>query len=371
MYTPFEIFPPFTFYSNPYPAERSRRVYLAAAAEQEADRRRRRYLEEQAYLKEIERLRRQRAFEEEQERKRQMQLFLYRQADAERRRREKEEEQERLRRAAAVLAYEKKRKEQERQMEALRRQNLYGLDYQLIQGPDGRLYKLLLEPTSSSKPKRFISKQHYDDMLELRPLKTKMEEDSDDNDQDESMDTTVNDHFVPNLITENNDDDEQDDDNYHDDTENDENMDIPSSSAQVPIFKHVVFNNCFNQNSGRAPEMMPKNGNNTEDTLAANLGASNGLKTTISTTTNLSSTPSTDFIHKKKAKKSKNSKKKKKMKKINLSSSESVLVGDVEDASDSECEDEYKDYWHTRRPEHGWIEPVDFFNLIPSKNKKQ
>lgn len=38
----------------------------------------------------------------------------------------------------------------------------------------------------------------------------------------------------------------------------------------------------------------------------------------------------------------------------------SVLIGEVEDASDSECEEEFKDCWHTRRPQTGeWIEPVE------------
>lgn len=38
----------------------------------------------------------------------------------------------------------------------------------------------------------------------------------------------------------------------------------------------------------------------------------------------------------------------------------SILVGDVENASDSECEDEYNDYMHTRRPQAGqWIEPIE------------
>merc|ERR1712165_68396 len=37
----------------------------------------------------------------------------------------------------------------------------------------------------------------------------------------------------------------------------------------------------------------------------------------------------------------------------------SVLIGEVEDASDSECEEEFNDCWHNRRPQHGeWIEPV-------------
>jgi len=40
----------------------------------------------------------------------------------------------------------------------------------------------------------------------------------------------------------------------------------------------------------------------------------------------------------------------------------SVLVGDVEDASDSECEEEFNDYWHNRRPQPGkWIEPIERF----------
>merc|ERR1711874_590496 len=38
----------------------------------------------------------------------------------------------------------------------------------------------------------------------------------------------------------------------------------------------------------------------------------------------------------------------------------SVLIGEVEDASDSECEEEFKDCWHNRRPQPGeWIEPVE------------
>lgn len=38
----------------------------------------------------------------------------------------------------------------------------------------------------------------------------------------------------------------------------------------------------------------------------------------------------------------------------------SILVGEVEDASDSECEEEYNDYWHNRRPQPGeWIEPIE------------
>ena len=39
----------------------------------------------------------------------------------------------------------------------------------------------------------------------------------------------------------------------------------------------------------------------------------------------------------------------------------SILIGDVEDASDSECEDEYSNYMHTRRPQPGqWIEPIAY-----------
>jgi len=38
----------------------------------------------------------------------------------------------------------------------------------------------------------------------------------------------------------------------------------------------------------------------------------------------------------------------------------SVLIGSVEDASDSECEEDFNDYWHNRRPQLGnWIEPIE------------
>lgn len=398
MYTPFEIYSPFSFYgNNPYQEDRSRRLYLAAA-EQEAERRRRRYqaaLEEQAYLKEIERLRRQRALEEEQERKRQMQLFLYRQAELERRRREKEEEMEREReRRAAVLAYEKQRKEQERQRQALRRYNLNGQDYQFIQGPDGRLYRLLLEPASLSSvvPRKRVTSKENHHKMDAIPQKIMMtEEESDDSDdEDVSMSDEAMDQMIPNLTTENDKDSDKDDDD--EDEEQKINI-VPSSSStkQVPIFKHVVFNNCFNENRGTTDisqkKMMNdpdelldakisctstlKEGNNTSSVNVGTSSAKNG--TTISTSTNVSSTSAgPGMVNSKKKVKSNRVSKKNKKKTKKLPSS-SVLVGDVEDASDSECEDEYKDYWHTRRPEHGWIEPVEFFNLVSTakNNKKQ
>lgn len=49
----------------------------------------------------------------------------------------------------------------------------------------------------------------------------------------------------------------------------------------------------------------------------------------------------------------------------------SILLGDVEDASDSECEDEFNDYMHTRRPADGqWIEPVECILNSSEKFKK-
>jgi len=60
---------------------------------------------------------------------------------------------------------------------------------------------------------------------------------------------------------------------------------------------------------------------------------------------------------------SRKSKQKQKKSSISLQKKElksSVLVGDVEDASDSECEDDFNDYWHNRRPQFGkWIEPIE------------
>lgn len=52
--------------------------------------------------------------------------------------------------------------------------------------------------------------------------------------------------------------------------------------------------------------------------------------------------------------------KKKKSKKKATVVKSSILVGEVEDASDSECEEEHNDYSHNRRPSPGeWIEPVE------------
>merc|ERR1712007_15734 len=46
--------------------------------------------------------------------------------------------------------------------------------------------------------------------------------------------------------------------------------------------------------------------------------------------------------------------------KKNVSKKNRILV-EVEDASDSECEDEFSDYFRNRRPSMGeWIEPVEF-----------
>jgi hypothetical protein len=54
---------------------------------------------------------------------------------------------------------------------------------------------------------------------------------------------------------------------------------------------------------------------------------------------------------------------KKKGKKPSLNSC-SIAIGEVEDASDSECEDEFGDYFHNRRPTTPgmWIEPVEGLN---------
>lgn len=54
----------------------------------------------------------------------------------------------------------------------------------------------------------------------------------------------------------------------------------------------------------------------------------------------------------------------KKQKQLKLKES-SVLVGGVEDASDSECEEDFNDYWHNRRPQSGkWIEPIDRIAML-------
>merc|ERR1711976_109048 len=55
--------------------------------------------------------------------------------------------------------------------------------------------------------------------------------------------------------------------------------------------------------------------------------------------------------------------KKKKPSKTKKTSKKKKAPVIVEDASDSECEDEFADIYHNRRPTSTWIEPVESFNV--------
>lgn len=296
MYTPFELFTPTSFYI-PQEELYHRRRYLAAEAE-----RRRRYqaaLQEQAYLQELERVRRQRALEEEIERKRQAEI-LYRK-ELERRRREQEEEMERNKRQAALHhAYEqllqRKKQEERRKLHSTNRRQR-APEYQLLQGPDGRLYKVMLNPRS------FMNSYHDDENeeqeVERFPGSNKVYSKSTYNQKDIRMSLSSS---PPSSSS----------------PDEDESMN-EFSSKHTPIFK----------NENRAPEAKDQDYHY------------------LNETTPLNPTKSAKKIEKKKKKKRQSS----------------IIIGGVEDASDSECEDEYKDFWHTRRPEHSWIEPVDFYNI--------
>lgn len=305
MYTPFELFAPTSFYIPQEELYHPRRRYLAAA---EAERRRRYQaaLEEQAYLQELERVRRQRALEEEIERKRQAEI-LYRK-ELERRRREQEEMERRNNdRQAALHAYQqlqqlKKQEERLKLHSANRRQR--APEYQLLKGPDGRFYRVMLHPRS-------IMNSYHDDendggQAERFPGSNNVYSNTTDNQKDIRMSVSSPTSSSSSL-------------------DEDESMNV-FSSKHTPIFKNVVFNNCFNEN--RAPEAKDQDYHFNE-------------------TTPLNPKKSIKKMEKKKKKKRQSS----------------ILIGGVEDASDSECEDEYKDFWHTRRPEHSWIEPVEFFNV--------
>jgi hypothetical protein len=307
MYTPFELFAPTSFY-NPQ-EELYHRRYLAAA---EAERRRRYQaaLQEQAYLQELERVRRQRALEEEIERKRQAEI-LYRK-ELERRRREQEEEMERNKRQAALhQAYEqllqRKKQEEHRKLNSANRRQR-APEYQLLQGPDGRLYRVMLNPRSCMNS--YHDHDENEEQVERFPGSNKVYSKSTDNQKDIRMTLSSTPSSSSSL-------------------DEDESMN-EFSSKHTPIFKNVVFNNCFN-NENRAPQAKGPDYHYLNETTPLN--PKKNIK---------------NKIEKKKKKKRQSSK---------------ILIGGVEDASDSECEDEYKDFWHTRRPEHSWIEPVEFFNV--------
>ena len=303
MYTPFELFAPTSLFYDPREDLYNRRAaYLAAKQEAERRRRYQEALAEQAYMQELERIRRQRAIEEEVERKRQAEI-LYRK-ELERRRRMEQEERNKRRVVAALQAYEKQqRQEQERRRlySSNNRRPQSVPEYQLLQGPDGRIYRVKINPNS------FIdSAGYHDDEIEMSsenriPITSNA-----------SYSTDASNHTSSSSIL-----------------EEDEKMDVlPSKqSTPTPMFQNVVFNNCFNEN--------------------------------------LASETKVDDEHVAKTNKfsSKKSMKKTKKKANNRSS---ILIGGVEDASDSEYEDEFNDFWHNRRPEKSWIEPVEFFNLNSS-----
>lgn len=300
MYTPFELFAPTSLFYDPREDLYNRRAaYLAAKQEAERRRRYQEALAEQAYMQELERIRRQRAIEEEVERKRQAEI-LYRK-ELERRRR-MEQERNKRRAVAALQAYEKQqRQEQERRRmrsNNTRREPLP--EYQLLQGPDGRIYRVKINPNS------FIDSLYHDDGIEMSsenmiPVSTS-----------NAYSTDASNHTSSSSSL-----------------EEDEQMDVlPSKhTTSTPMFQNVVFNNCFNENLASETKV--------DDEQVAKTNK---------------------FSSKKSMKKTK--------KKMNNRSS--ILIGGVEDASDSEYEDEFKDFWHNRRPEKSWIEPVEFFNLKSS-----
>jgi len=254
--------------------------------------------EEQAYLEELERRRQMRLYEEEMERRRQE--CLYGQAMEERIRQNQrlyEEEMERRRRRLFAAAYDErklkiqqqKQKEEEEatrvRREAVRRTSPR---YQLVCGPDGCLYRILMNPSDECNCNHEDRGTCLDATYEpsAAPI---FEEESPSS--------------ASSMVTS-----------------------VPSVSAEkkdAPVFKNVTFNISINH------------GDEKEDFI------DNTSKPT----------------------KAKKRSSKKKEKKSSLKSCH-IVIGEVEDASDSECEDEFGDYFHNRRPTTPgmWIEPVEGLN---------
>ena len=284
---------PFSFSD---PEEERRRTRFRAAMAQE-ERRRQAALEEQAYLEELDRRSQRRLYSEDMKRRRQQRL--YEQATEERIRQHQrlyEEEMERRRRFAAAherklkMQQQKKKEEANRvRQEAARRASPR---YQIVRGKDGRLYRILMNPSDECHRNRHEDRGTCLDTKYEQPSAAPiLEEDSPSS--------------ASSMVTSD-----------------------PSGSAkkkEKPVFKNVTFNININQH-----------GNEKEDSIDSS-----------------ASKPT-------KVKKHSSRKKEKKP----SSNRCPIVVGEVEDASDSECEDEFGDYFHNRRPTTPgmWIEPVEGLN---------
>merc|ERR1712232_1045981 len=248
-----------------------RQRYLAARAREQQ--RRQAALEKQAYYEELERHRQRRLYEEEMARRREQVL---REKALERERQERmrrlyEKEMERQRLALErQKAYERKlkvQKQREEMEKASRREAAARARrpiYQIVRGPDGCLYKFLLQPDENESDKY---------RMDVDAPKC--------NTPDTSSTSSI------------------------DQTSDDSSM---SSTEEQEVKK-------------------PRN-----VTVNININAQ-------------------DLQKKKKSSNTKKTSKKKKAPVI------------VEDASDSECEDEFADVYHNRRPTSTWIEPVESFNV--------
>lgn len=367
----FHYLPVYTTYHQPFttmydmeedPAEEDRRRLYRRAAMLDRDRRHRSFaaaLEEQALLEELERRRQHRLYEEEMERRRQQQR-LYEQAAMILERKRRQEEQQRrllyeqemerrrleaaaaaaLERQRAVEAYQRKmemKKKQREEAERKRREKMNRLQqqhqYQIVRGPDGNFYRIMLSPAA---PERVSVDDPWLSLLghiteTERPTAT-IKKQAQADDDSETVSTSTDHESI---------------------SSNDSSID-PSPAAGTlaqdeqkkdtkPVFKNVTFNiniNHADDNKDHGAPAAPTV--NSQGTTSAN-----GMKVK-------SVTKPTKSLKKKKKKNDKVAMKK-----------SSILIGDVEDASDSECEDEFRDYFHNRRPTTPgtWIEPVEGFGV--------
>jgi hypothetical protein len=143
-----------------------------------------------------------------------------------------------------------------------------------------------------------------------------------------------------------------------------------------PVFKNVTFNiniNHADDNIKMDDATVPMSNKTTAaaSTVPRVVKSQTAATTTTTSTMPSSSTLTGDHLLRtttsmKKALKPKSSfKQAKKKKERSARKKSSVLIGDVENASDSECEDVYGDYFHNRRPSTPgvWIEPVEGYGV--------
>lgn len=414
----------FTFY-DPEEEERRRRLRrLRAAALLDQERRRRYYAtaieQEQALLEELERRRQQRLYEEELERRRRrqeqeqqqqqrLQRLLY-EEEMERRRlaalerqraaaeaaerkklwlmemkkkKEQQEEAERNRRRRELLIKQQQEEEEAALKKKLRSiptsrncasTSMFYPQQQIVRGLDGNLYRIVyptsagLSPASTTAAKEPRDEDVLGGVHVADPFFGLFDDDHAMMDISNSLPTKTS-VIGKSLPKKNKNHGNENDDDGNEtvlSSTEEESVSTTSSSSDESSDSEVPTRTMARMNAAVSPQEEKKNDKPVFKNVTYNINinhAEDNINKKDDATVPTSNTATTTSM--KKAVKPKSSSKTKKKKEKSAMKRSSVLIGDVENASDSECEDVYGDYFHNRRPSTPgtWIEPVEGYGV--------